>query len=101
MTGHIGTNTPKFVPPRWDDRALILLKRGCANSVVGLELADPNTRIKLPFGRCRGTGGCRSYTAACRVTVGPISSRIASLWHLRLQMGFATAEALAGFQLSF
>ena len=25
VTGHIGTNTPKFVPPRWDER-------GCANS---------------------------------------------------------------------
>ena len=31
MTGHIGTNTPKFVPPG-DDRRLTLLKRGCANS---------------------------------------------------------------------
>ena len=40
-TGHIGTNTPKFIPPRWGrPRPLTLLKRGCANSVVGLELAD-------------------------------------------------------------
>ena len=42
VTGHIGTNTPKFVPPRWGrppfDRTQI--KRGCANSVVGLELAE-------------------------------------------------------------
>ena len=28
MTGHIGTNTPKFVP----DRRLTLLKRGCVRS---------------------------------------------------------------------
>ena len=40
MTSHIGTNTPNFVPLAGDDRALIPLKRGCANSVVGLELAD-------------------------------------------------------------
>ena len=38
MTGHRGTNTPKFVYPlAGDDRALTLLKRGCANWVVGLE----------------------------------------------------------------
>ena len=40
MTGHIGTNTPKFVPLAGDDCALTLLKRGCASSVVGLELAE-------------------------------------------------------------
>ena len=40
MTGHIGTNIPKFVPVAGDDRRLTLLKRGCANSVVGLELAE-------------------------------------------------------------
>ena len=34
---HIGTNTPEFAPPRWEDRPLTLLKRGCANR-VGLEL---------------------------------------------------------------
>ena len=38
MTGHIGTNTPRFVPPRWDDCPLTLLKPGCANS--GLELVE-------------------------------------------------------------
>ena len=38
--GHIGTNTPKFVPPRWRQQPFDLLKRGCANSVVGLELAE-------------------------------------------------------------
>ena len=30
MTGHVGTNTPKFVPLAGDDRRLTLLKRGCA-----------------------------------------------------------------------
>ena len=40
MTGHIGTNSPKFVSLSGDDRALTLLKRGCANSGVGLELAE-------------------------------------------------------------
>ena len=48
-TGHIGTNTLKFVtmyPIAWDDRRLTLLKRGCANSVVGLELADQEKRSK-------------------------------------------------------
>ena len=34
MTGHIGTNTPKFVPPRWGRQRFDLLKRGCANSGV-------------------------------------------------------------------
>ena len=44
MTGHIGTNTrPNLDPLAGDDRTLTLLKRGCANSVVGLELAE------LPF----------------------------------------------------
>ena len=38
MTSHIGTNTPKFVPPRWGRPPFDLFKRGCANSVVGLEL---------------------------------------------------------------
>ena len=32
LTGHTGTNTPKFVPLAGDDRPLTLLKRGCANS---------------------------------------------------------------------
>ena len=32
MTGHIGTKTPKFVPPRWGRPRFDLLKRGCANS---------------------------------------------------------------------
>ena len=45
MTGHIETNTPKFVPPRWDHRCLTLLKRGCANSVVGFELAEGRTHF--------------------------------------------------------
>ena len=36
----IGTNTPKFGPLAGDDRPLTLLKRGCANSGVGLELAE-------------------------------------------------------------
>ena len=40
MTGHVGTNTPKLYPLAGDDRPLTLLKRGCANSVVGLELAE-------------------------------------------------------------
>ena len=36
MTGHIGTNTPKFAPSRFagDDRPLTLLKQGCAKSGV-------------------------------------------------------------------
>ena len=33
-------HTTKFAPLAGDDRRLTLLKRGCANSVVGLELAD-------------------------------------------------------------
>ena len=32
MTGHIGTNTPKFVLLAGEDGRLTLLKRGCANS---------------------------------------------------------------------
>ena len=41
MTGQKGTDTPKFCTPSLgDDRALTLLKQGCANSVVGLELAE-------------------------------------------------------------
>ena len=40
MTGHIGTNAPKLVPPRRGRPRFDLLKRGCANSVVGSELAD-------------------------------------------------------------
>ena len=41
LTGHIGTNThPNLYPLAGDDRPLTLLKRGWANSVVGLELAD-------------------------------------------------------------
>ena len=32
VTGHIRTNTPKFVPLAGDDRASTLLKWGCANS---------------------------------------------------------------------
>ena len=40
MIIHIRTNTPKFVVPlAGDDRPLTLLERGCANLVVGLELA--------------------------------------------------------------
>ena len=38
VTGHIGTNTPKFVPSHWG--RLTLLRRGCTNSVMGLELAE-------------------------------------------------------------
>ena len=42
VTGHIGTNTrPNLYPLAGGDRRLTLLKRGCANSVVGLELAEP------------------------------------------------------------
>ena len=41
MTGHKGTtNTQILYPLAGDDRRLTLFKRGCANSVVGLELAD-------------------------------------------------------------
>ena len=43
LPGHIGTNArPNLYPLAGDDRPLTLLKRGCTNSVVGLELADPN-----------------------------------------------------------
>ena len=41
--GHIETNTPKFVP-------LSLLKRGCANSVMGLEPAENRERAEYGFG---------------------------------------------------
>ena len=41
MTVHIGTNTrPNLYSLAGDDGPLTLLKRGCANSVVGLELAE-------------------------------------------------------------
>ena len=36
----IGTNAFKFVPSRWASLPFDLLKLGCANSVVGLELAE-------------------------------------------------------------
>ena len=38
-TSHIGTNTPKFVASRWGWPPFDILKPGCANLVVGLELA--------------------------------------------------------------
>ena len=61
MTGHIGTNTrPNLCPLAEDDRALTL-KRGCANSGVGLvqELAEkPRTTMWLHSGGrgCLGEG---------------------------------------------
>ena len=37
VTGHIGTNTPKFVPPRWGRPPFDPTQTGCcANSVVGV-----------------------------------------------------------------
>ena len=42
VTGHIGTNTPKYVPPRWGRPRFDPTQTGCANSVVGLELAEYN-----------------------------------------------------------
>ena len=49
MAGHIGTNTrPNLYPLAGDDRSLTLLKRGCANSVVRLELADNWKSFKNP-----------------------------------------------------
>ena len=50
MTGHIGTNTPKFVPPRWGRlRSLALLKRGCANSGVGCSKLEPFCGTKFGY----------------------------------------------------
>ena len=49
VTGDTGTNTPKSqicTTLAGDDRALTLLKRGCANSVVGLELAENEKRAQ-------------------------------------------------------
>ena len=39
-TSHFGTNTPNSVLSRWGWPAFDLLKRGCTNLVVGLELAE-------------------------------------------------------------
>ena len=57
MTGHIGTTTPKFEPLAGDDRALTLLKQGCANSVVGLELAEPKQASLELFAGKKGISG--------------------------------------------
>ena len=59
MTGHIGTNArPNLYPPAGDDRRLTLLKRGCANSVVGLELAEgkAGNNVKHAHGAKLGGG---------------------------------------------
>ena len=32
------------------------------------------SRFKLSLGRCRGTGGCRNYTVACRAAVGHLEN---------------------------
>ena len=40
MTGHIGTNTPKFVPSRWGMTALWPYSNGAVQIRVGLELAE-------------------------------------------------------------
>ena len=48
MTGHIGTNTPKFAPPRWGRLPFKPLKRGCANSVVGFERAEKDFARRWP-----------------------------------------------------
>ena len=49
ITGHIGNkHTQICTPSLGDDRALTLLKRGRANSVVGLELADSPQFGALP-----------------------------------------------------
>ena len=48
MTDHIGTNTPKSVPPRWGRppfESMTLLKRGCANSEVSQEPLPLKPRI--------------------------------------------------------
>ena len=40
MTGHIGTNTPKFVPPRWGRPPFWPYSNGAVQIRVGLALAD-------------------------------------------------------------
>ena len=40
MTGHIGTNTPKFVPPRWGRLRVDPTQTGLCKFGCGLELAD-------------------------------------------------------------
>ena len=49
VTGHIGTNTPKFVPPRWGRLRFDPTQTGCANSVVGLERAEEGHMVHLGF----------------------------------------------------
>ena len=72
MMGHIGTNArPNLYPLAGDDRALTLLKRGCANSVVGLELAEPRKgngqRRKRLYPRAPGEPSkCREAKVATR-----------------------------------
>ena len=39
------------------------------------ELLKGVSHFKLSLGRCRSTGGCRSYTVACRATVGHLGIR--------------------------
>ena len=41
MTGHIGTNTPKFLPPSLGMTALWSYSKGAVQIRVGLELTDP------------------------------------------------------------
>ena len=45
VTDHTGTNTPKFVPPRWGRPPFDPTQTGLCKSVVGLELADNITAI--------------------------------------------------------
>ena len=47
MSGQKGTNAPKFVPPHWGRPRFDPTQKGCANSVVGLELADLSKSKKL------------------------------------------------------
>ena len=40
MTGHIGTNTPKFLPPRWGRPPFDPTQTGAVQIRVGLELTE-------------------------------------------------------------
>ena len=41
------------------------------------------SHFKLPLGRCRGTGGCHSYTVACRAAVGHLARKLKGILCLR------------------
>ena len=45
-------------------------EKGPAPPTLEISALKGVSHFQLPLGRCHGTGGCRSYTVACRAAVG-------------------------------